>query len=216
MEKAYFPMDYYRLTQGYGKKSSGHKTKYALDVGGRDTGIDKVYAPFTGVIKKIIRRTKNANSVCLESLEPVLCANGEITYLTILLAHDNNIDNLKIGQIVKQGEHFFDEGRSGNATGNHLHIELSNKKYSENGTSKNSSGAWVINNPVKPEEYLFLKKDQVVLNDTYKNEKYSMKVDNEDLSYDYKKELTEFINKYSTINKNDLREIAKWCTDKAN
>lgn len=186
MEKAYFPMDYYRLTQGYGSSSSTHKHTYAIDIAGKDSGKDKVYAPFTGTIKKIYKKTGVSTTVWLESNEKVLCANGEVTYLTCLFAHEEDVSHLFIGKVIKQGEAFLEEGRSGNATGNHIHLELSNQKFSKAGWFKNSYGEWQINNPVKPDQYLFLKKNQKVLNDVYKNVRYPMKIDSE---FTYSKEI---------------------------
>ena len=177
MEKVYFPMKYYRLTQGYGSKSSSHKNILAIDVGGKDTGRDDIFAPFTGIIKKKYVKKGVANTIWFESIDKVKCANGEETYLTMLLAHDDNIDDLKVGQKILQGQKFMEEGRSGNATGNHLHIELSNKKFYNKGWNQNKYGDWQINSAVKPEEYMFLRNDQVVLNDVYKNTKYELKKD---------------------------------------
>ncbi len=214
MEKAYFIMDYYRVTQGYGPKSSNHKNTYAMDFGGKDTGIDDIYAPFTGVIKKIYSKSGSANTVWLESREPVLCANGVTTYLTCIIAHDDDVSDLKVGQVVKQGEVFMQEGRSGKATGNHVHFELSDKKLSKTGWSRNKYGKLQINNPVKPNEYLFLKENQIVLSDTYKNEKYSLKKDDVIVAPQPKYTLTidEGLSKdeYRQV----LNEIINWCNDK--
>ena len=179
MEKAYFPMTYYRLTQGYGKDSSTHKTIYALDLGGKDQGIDEVYAPFTGTIMKCYSKEGVANTIWFQSNEEVSCANNEKTFLTILVAHDNDISNLKPGMVIKQGEVLCHEGRSGKASGNHIHLEVSNKKFNGTGWHKNKNGEWQINNPVKPEEYLFLKANQIVLNNKYKNHVYDFKREND-------------------------------------
>lgn len=202
MEKAYFPMDYYRLTQGYGTKSSSHKSILALDIAGKDSGKDKIYAPFTGIIKKIYNKKGVAITVWFESKDKVLCANGEQTYLTCLFAHEENINHLYVGKEIKQGEPFLEEGKSGLATGNHIHLELSNKKFSKTGWFKNKSGDWQINNPVKPEEYLFLKSDQIILNEIYQGKKYSFK---KDKVFTYEKVVK--INNNVTINlRKDLNE----------
>lgn len=217
MEKAYFPMEYYRLTQGYGNKSSSHKYIYALDLGGKDTGKDKIFAPFTGTIKKIYDKPNVAKTIWIESNEPVICANGETTYLTMLLAHDDDVTNLYVGKVIKQGEYFLDEGRSGLATGNHIHIELSNKKFSKTGWFKNKQNVWQINDPVKPEEYLFLKQNTIVLNDIYNNVRYEIKQDN---NFTYQKEiLIAYSNLVFNANLtkeeyvNTLNKIKNWSTD---
>ena len=94
MEKPLYPSPYMRITQGY--MTGTHKGSYAIDEGGMDTGIDLIYAPFTGVIKKIYG---GANEVWLESLEPVEYPDGTIDYMTMLFCHDNDVSNLFIGKI---------------------------------------------------------------------------------------------------------------------
>ena len=65
---------------------------------------------------------KNATECCAvwESLNPVHLANGMIDYLTILVYHDNDIENntyYPIGTIKRQGEEFNKTGTGGNVTG---------------------------------------------------------------------------------------------------
>ena len=72
---------------------------------------------------------KNATECCAvwESLNPVHLANGMIDYLTILVYHDNDIENntyYPIGTIKRQGEEFNKTGTGGNVTGDHVHIEI--------------------------------------------------------------------------------------------
>lgn len=159
MERALFPMNSMRITQGY--DTGTHKGTYALDLAGVDSSIDLVYAPFTGTIKAI--DSKNGNFIWLESNDKVLCSNGQTVYLTAMFGHSNNIDNLKVGQTINQWDSFYSEGTAGNATGNHVHFELATGKY-EQKYIKNSSGIYMIPNAVKPNEYVFLKKETNVLN----------------------------------------------------
>ena len=51
MEKPLYPCYNMRITQGYGEGT--HADSYAIDDAGKDTGISKLRAPFTGIIKKI-------------------------------------------------------------------------------------------------------------------------------------------------------------------
>jgi hypothetical protein len=171
MEKAKFPMPTMKITQGYNIGS--HKGAYALDMAGEDAGIDWVLAPFTGTIKYTISSKSVGNWYWFESDEEVLCANGEKTKLVMMIGHDNKMRH-KVGDVIKQGEHLCCEGTSGNATGNHCHMEIGKGSYA--GTwYKNSDGVYMIYNAVKPNEYLCVPDNYVIEN----NGGYSWKKESE-------------------------------------
>lgn len=152
MEKAMYPSPYIRITQTHGVGS--HVDSFAIDEAGSDGGIDFINAPYTAIVKKVY--PQDANEVWLESVEPVLFADGTIDYMTIMVAHDNNVSNLKEGQIIKQGERFYEEGTKGQATGNHIHLEVAKGKFTGTGWHKNNAGYWSINNGKKVDECLFI------------------------------------------------------------
>ena len=180
MQRAYFPMNVINLTQGYGDKTSTHKYSYALDLAGKDSGSDDVFAPFDCKITKLYQPsdTKNhANTVWLTSLNEVECANGYKGYLTISITHPSEISKMKLGTIYKQGDKICTEGKTGNASGNHIHLEVGKGK---NCGWENIKNNWIITNKVKPEEYLFIKKNSTIKNDTYKGDKYNFIVEKDD------------------------------------
>ena len=152
MEKAMYPSPYIRITQA--DHVGSHRDSYAVDEAGSDGGIDYLVAPFTGVIKKIY--TSDGNEVWLESTNQVQFADGTVDYMTILFCHDNDVSNLKVGQVIKQGQRFYEEGTKGNAQGNHCHFECARGKCSGTGWHKNSAGYWSINNSKKVSECLFI------------------------------------------------------------
>lgn len=158
-ETAYFPMSYLNITQGV-NGSYSHQGALALDLAGKDGGKDAVYAPFTGVIKRIY--TSSGNFIWLESCNPVIYADGTIDYMTLMIGHDNDVSDLYVGKIIQQGEHFYTEGDAGNATGNHIHLECGKGKYTSGGWYENSYGNWVIYNAVNPYDALVLKSDVVI------------------------------------------------------
>ena len=160
MEKAMYPSPYIRITQ---KDHIGtHADSWAIDEGGSDGGIDYLIAPFTGVIKKIY--TQDANEVWLESVEPVEYPDGTIDYMTMMSAHDNDVSNLKVGQIIKQGQRFYEEGTKGNASGNHVHLEFAKGKFTGTGWHKNNAGYWSINNGKKIDECVWIDDSYKLMN----------------------------------------------------
>lgn len=151
-------MKYLRITQAYGSKTLTHKHGFPIDNAGKDTKIDDVLAPFDGVIRKIYNY---GNSVWFESTTKVRAADGTIDYFTVMFTHDNDVPNLKVGQKIKQGANFYQEGTN-NSKANHVHIEAGRGKFVAPGWNLRS-GQWVINNPFKPEK-AFLLKDVTILN----------------------------------------------------
>lgn len=182
-QRAYVPMKTVNLTQGYGSTSSSHKISYAVDLSGQGAGKDEVFAPFDCKITKLYQpkdTKKHANTVWLTSTKKVLCANGYYGYLTVSITHPEEISNMKLGTIYKQGDVICREGATGNASGNHIHLEVAlGKKAGWSLLTKGSAREYVINNRVKPEEYLFLREDSIVRNLTYKKKKYNFRKESE-------------------------------------
>lgn len=160
MEKAVLMMDYLNVTQKAGGEFS-HKGDKALDIAGKDSGIDSLKAPFTGIIKRIYT---NVNAVWLESIDKVKYADGSVDYMTVLTVHDNDISNLKVGDIIKQGTVYYDEGTRGYATGNHIHIAIGKGKFTGSGWYKNEYGSWCINNQYDVYKALFLLDSTNIIN----------------------------------------------------
>jgi hypothetical protein len=152
MEKPIFPSEYMRITQGYSEGT--HKDSFAIDNAGKDSGISDIYAPFTGIIKKIYQT--DANEVWLESSDKVEYPDGTIDYMTVMFAHSNDVSNLFVGKRINQKEVFYSEGTKGNVTGNHCHFECSKGKFTGSGWHKNNSGYWSINNGIEPEKCLWI------------------------------------------------------------
>lgn len=160
MEKAMYPSKVMRITQ---KDHEGtHADCWAVDEAGVDGGISDIYAPFTGVIKKIY--TKDANQVWIESVEPVLYADGTKDYMTAMFCHNNDVSNLWVGKRINQGEAFYKEGTKGYATGNHCHMEFAKGKFDGSGWHKDSAGYWSINNGKKITECVFIDDSYQILN----------------------------------------------------
>ena len=109
-----------------------HRNLLAVDYCGKDSNIESWYA-FDGNYKvlavKPYKTTKFANTMfitpCNVNGKPmkVRCADGKDRYVTIALSHDNVLD-YSADQIIKKNHKIYDEGVAGNATGNHIHVEV--------------------------------------------------------------------------------------------
>lgn len=170
MEKAIFPMKYLRITEGMNDPYS-HAGTLRIDLGGRDSGIDNVWAPYTGIIRRISEGSDAGNIVYLESVDPVKYADGTEDYMSIQFTHDNDVSNLNVGQIIKQGEVFYQEGTAAHSTGNHVQIDVGRGKYT--GVHQLSNGKWVMNNEIAPPSALWVRNDTIVLDDRGYDWKYT-------------------------------------------
>lgn len=155
MEKAVLWVKKLNVTQGM-NGSFSHNGELAIDIGG---ACEWLKAPFTGTIK---RTYANTNTVWLESNEPVLYADGTIDYMTIMTHHDNDISNLKVGQVIKQGDIYYHPGVKGYATGSHIHLAIGKGKFVSPGWYKGQyqpkidGYAWPIYNQYNVVNGLFL------------------------------------------------------------
>lgn len=149
MQKAVLDLNILKVTQGMNNEFS-HKGVLAIDIAGHNG----FKAPFTGIIKKIY--TKDANQVWLESVDKVKFADGTEDYMTLSIWHDNDVSNLKIGQVIKQGEIFYQQGTKGYVTGAHNHLTVGKGKFTGTGWYKNNVGNWCINNQYDITKALFL------------------------------------------------------------
>ena len=161
---AKFPMKVVNITQvpngGY-----SHAGRLAVDNAGKDAGIDDVFAPFDCRIVWMDKRPGKTD-VVIQSIVPVYCADG-ITRndLCVFFAHDNDVRNLKVGKILKQGEVFYQEGTAGRATGNHIHFNVGQGPYTGGyPLIQNSQGNWEIKNELDPTKIFFVTDENIVKN----------------------------------------------------
>lgn len=155
---ALFPLENMRITQGV-NDSYSHKNSLAIDLNTRGV-FDKCYAPFD--CKVVSKKTKH-NEVLFESLKPVLCADGTKSIVVLKLLHDNNISDIKLGQVFKQGDKIYDEGGTGaNGTivyATHIHLSVSKTKY-------DSKVDW-FSVDVRPELVFFVNDTNIIDNEGY-------------------------------------------------
>lgn len=161
--KPIFPCDYISITQVWGANTYSHKYNLAIDfVGPNNKNNYPVIAPCDMICKK--KYLKAENEVWYQSTEPVEWANGEKDYFTILLGHCNDISAIVEGKTYKQGEVIYWTGTKGNVSGPHCHMEVGRGVFTGSGWFKNAHGVWQINNPVAPQEVLWIKDGSNVVN----------------------------------------------------
>ena len=122
---ALFPADSMRITQG-AYDTYSHMRQNAIDM--QPTN-GMAFAPFNAQIVRKDVGYATCNGVWIQSVDKVRYADGSYDYMTVLYMHDDNIDNLTVGQMLTQGEYFYQSGTTGNSSGAHVHIAVYRGQY---------------------------------------------------------------------------------------
>lgn len=156
LEVALYPLESVRITQTYyGSTSHGSnivKNTGLWDVTGvnGDTNKGVIYAPFTCKVVVCLTNGKSSgHQVVVQSLNKVHLANGSIGYALFGFGHDNELD-VKLGQIIKQGEKLGDCGDYGYVTGVHSHWMIGVGEWTRGNSlpiCKNKSGSSIYYMP---------------------------------------------------------------------
>ncbi|SJZ53038.1 SH3 domain-containing protein [Anaerorhabdus furcosa] len=174
MEYTIFPMAYINITQRVGGTTS-HTFEYqgvvrdqlAIDIGGVDSGIDFAYAPTTCKVEKIIGTTVYFSSCDRNGYyKKVKCADGQERYLTYALTHIDNTSSCPVNKIFLAGDKFYQEGSSGGAKANHIHLEVANgsnqsktgvkiRMKQSDGSYKLEDGLSFVENALNPRDIFF-------------------------------------------------------------
>lgn len=169
VEVVLFPMEYMNITQGINGKYS-HQGDMALDLAGKDTGIDPIFMPCTMTCKW---KDASIGGVLYESTSKVHMADGTEDYIHMLTLHDNKISDLAMNKTFKQGTETGDEGTAGKCTGNHVHLVFGLGKYKGGYPMKqNSYGKWVLPKQIDPRNVMHIN-ETIIKNDlNYKFKTY--------------------------------------------
>ena len=155
-----FPFEYLYMSQDEGGDYS-HNGTYNIDFLGwnKDGRVLKCpfYAPCD--LKCVAIWDSSSNNRVYESVEKVHLANGNIDYLTIAFAHDDN-PVWNVGDTIKQGEILGHTGTTGNVTGDHTHTCLGQGKYE--GYTKRDTGQWDLTNRIHYWEGVFTNDSVIV------------------------------------------------------
>lgn len=151
MQKLIYPMKVISFTQVENEPGTSHDGILAIDMNGKDAGIDNAYAPCD---LKILAVSTSANTVYFGSVDKVLCADGKERYVTLAFTHDDNIRDNKVGKTYKSGEVCYQEGKK-NAGGNHIHIEVAEGHVTTKVKKKSGYYGFADNVALSPTEVFF-------------------------------------------------------------
>ena len=144
------------ITQGSNSAFS-HKGIMANDVRGIDGGIRyPYYAPCTCRCIKVY--PKSGQSMW-QSVAPVRCANGNISIVTFMIAHDDSQDCYENLQI-EQGHQLGNMGTKGYATGVHCHIQT--EQGNDTSWYQNQYGVYQFNNEVDLDDMYFVDNTNII------------------------------------------------------
>ncbi len=148
MIKRKFGMACLNISQGrYGGYS--HKNLNAYDLAGMDSGIDRfrTFNKLEAIGIHELSKTGFANTVCFYDTE---------NDVTLAMTHMNSIpSDCKVGKVYHSGDTIYFEGTKGNATGNHIHLEIGKGK--QVGKVK-INGTWQLRNLINIEDYFYIDK----------------------------------------------------------
>lgn len=133
-DRAIIGMHHLNVTQigsGYDGKNHYTHVSYEVDLAGSDSGIDywknmmpTTYWKCAGAFGTASTGNTRFFWSCNSKGEPkrVLCADGTLRLLTLAMTHSNR--SFTVGKLYGYKEVMYQEGTAGNATGNHIHLEV--------------------------------------------------------------------------------------------
>lgn len=161
-QKAILPLRHTWVTQGMNGEYSHGGTK-AIDFGSLSKYQDyDLYAPFDCKVVWADDIAKGG-SIALQSLKPVVYADGTEDFMTVISEHSN--DRPSYGATFKQGEVYAHMGTAGGVA-RHCHIEVQRGKYAKWTGTRWQSGikgyVYMFPNTIPPYDALFLSEDTVM------------------------------------------------------
>lgn len=154
-EVCLFPMDVLHMTQDEGGDFS-HSGTYNIDFVGTTTRYP-LYAPCKLRIRRIVA---DSNGLILDSVNKVHLPNGNLDYITLLVAHDNNPPSMQIGHEFNQGELFYRTGTYGYVTGDHVHMCIGQGAGGD--LVQRSTGNWDLNNRIHMWDGMFVNDTTII------------------------------------------------------
>jgi len=160
VEVALLPMRYLRVTQTIDEDGTTHDGTLNIDLAGRDSGRDDMYAP---VSWSVVRNSNTPNhEVIYWSDNKVLWANGTIDYISVRVLHDDVVIDLPVGRNFDQGDVCYQEGNTGDSQGNHIHLCVARGHTTK--IIKHASGYRDLDGSVNPSDVFYIN-DTIVIKD---------------------------------------------------
>lgn len=174
-EYAIYPFRYMNISQRHDQgnhtthwKNSKTCSDKPWDEACKDSGRSYFEPQNDFVVEEVkgLNTTSVTNSVRLKSVNKLYIPyKKDPDYLCLTLTHMNedNLKQVKKGQILKKGTKILMEGTDGLSTGNHFHITANIGKY--HGLLENSNGkwCWVYDKSLLPNEAFYLDKDYTTI-----------------------------------------------------
>ncbi len=113
-----------------------------------------LYAPFDCKVVNKSTSYKAGNRIIIESTSKVNYSNGTYDYMTVMVCHDNNINDMSVGKSIKRGDVFYHTGTYGDVTGEHVHMCVAKGKYA--GMVQRSTGKWELKNSILPSDAFYI------------------------------------------------------------
>ena len=120
-----------QIGSGYDGKNHYSHVSYEVDLAGMDTGVDVWRNKMPNTLWYCAGAWGNASTGNTRFFwsygtdkkpKKVLCADGALRYITLALTHSNK--SYIVGKYYSHDEIMYQEGTSGYATGNHIHLEV--------------------------------------------------------------------------------------------
>lgn len=150
-----------QIGSGYDGRNHYSHVSYEVDLAGMDTGADVWRNKMPNTYWYCAGAWGNANTgntrffwSCDKNgkAKKVLCADGYLRYITLALTHSRR--SFTVGHYYKFNEIMYQEGTSGRATGNHIHLEVCaghvRTKY------RNRAGGYNLANMLPANRMMFL------------------------------------------------------------
>lgn len=157
VQYAMYPNPVMNITQSI-NGSYSHMGTNAIDDAQANTGISNGYAPCDMVC--VATDYVNGNAMFWQSVNPVRTRNHGVTYIYMMVIHDNTANAYK-GMTIAQGQQLFSEGTAGNATGNHNHIEVGIGQF-KGMYVLNAYGVYMMPGNVNPADVFFVDDTQII------------------------------------------------------
>ncbi len=154
-------MNVSQIGSGYDGKNHYSHISYEVDFCGEDSGIDVWRNKMPNTLWYCAGTWGNSSTGNTrffwsydKNKQPakVLCADGTLRYITLALTHSNK--NFTVGHYYGLDEVMYQEGTSGYATGNHIHVEVGNGHIKTK--TKVNSSAWILSPMLRADKCFFV------------------------------------------------------------